>query len=344
MKGHTKTDEQNNPLCPRLSTNDRDDGFQPRGKNFAVFLRVTSSEAAPLKKKLHTCVTVNLGGPQLPPSIWQFVRSFLDVVCPKRKDFLYSRNASAATSTCQCPASEMPFYIQNPSDSYFGRLRISILSETAIEGDEIYLAHGLEFTAQSFRLLLSSDYAFVHAALGLLGDFRHGPFKCDQCHISTTDLETPWHLLTEKPTIRTKHSMKKCLEVWKDTASHVLSKGVIAEPIFPFAIGMIVPHFVHVFNGIFNKIWDSMKTSLVRFIDEPYMLRSEAAAVMTTRIEELEDSKKYQCMKLAEKKEELALLKQSQVDLQTYLNKFEKTIRNFTSQIKKNLLTSRKLS
>ena len=155
------------------------------------------------------------------------------------------------------------------------------------------------------------------------GDFRHGQFKCDQCEVSTKDLETPWHLLNQKPLLRTEHSMKQCAAKWKESRNIVTSKGVVDAGLFVFLVSFVVPHFVHVFNGIFNKIYSITKARLMEVVDEPYMARSSQGLHIAGRLAILDSQQKEISNKLAALEKQLEILRETKIHLKSYLTKLQ---------------------
>ena len=141
---------------------------------------------------------------------------------------------------------------------------MNVVAEVPVQGDDISLQHGLEVTIQKLKPLLTSDYVFLHTVLGLSNDFCHGECLCTHCHISKRQLVTPWHLLKTKPSVRTPASMTACLDAVRAGKPACETKGVVDYPILNFDPCDVVPAFLHIITGVFNKIFDYSKEKLVK--------------------------------------------------------------------------------
>ena len=95
---------------------------------------------------MHSVMTVNLGGPQLSPFIWECKSEFVSARCPR---------VQQNPDMCKCHQTpgvyEIPFVLQKKSDRFFGRLQINVVAEVPVQGDDISLQHGLEVTIQKLN-------------------------------------------------------------------------------------------------------------------------------------------------------------------------------------------------
>ena len=100
--------------------------------------------------------------------LWTAVLSWLTPLCPNREK-------------CTCTARnggvhEIPLCLHDPSNELLGTLKIEVVGEAPVIGDEVFAEHGLEATMQKLRSLLVSDFVFNHTVLGLSTDFRWGQY------------------------------------------------------------------------------------------------------------------------------------------------------------------------
>ena len=294
--------------------------------NFAAFVRVITNDNSS-KKYLYSVVTVNLRGSQMTRELWGIVGTYLSPVCPSTKKPNSCRcrdeNCSLHHCTCVGPGQEFSFSLCSASDSSlifnnFGELKFEVLHEAKFHGDEIFLEHGLELTIQKLRCLLTSDFVFSHTILGLTNDYRHGKYTCLHCLISKPELAVPWHLLPVKPTKRTLANMAEGLESIRKGCSVDATKGVVSEPILDFAPDEVVIAFVHVFMGVFNKIYDVLRDKLVELVDKPYMARSNEALEMEGKIAALDQKQREHAAMILALSEQLVELKSEKATLVKY--------------------------
>ena len=117
--------------------------------------------------------------------------------------------------------------------------------------------------------------------------------------------------------------MKQCAAKWKESRNIVTSKGVVDAGLFVFLVSFVVPHFVHVFNGIFNKIYSITKAQLMEVVDEPYMARSSQGLHIAGRLAILDSQQKKISNKLAALEKQLEILRETKIHLKSYLTKLQ---------------------
>ena len=66
---------------------------------------------------------------------------------------------------------------------------------------------------------------------------------------------------------------------------------------------------MHIFMGVFNKLYKVCKDKLVQLFDEPYMSRSEEAGQMRGRVAELDQKQREQAAMVQALQEQLEQLK-----------------------------------
>ena len=66
------------------------------------------------------------------------------------------------------------------------------------------------------------------------------------------------------------------------------TKGVIADPLMQWDTKNVIVPFLHCFGGVFNKMFESVKTKLAKVIDKPFLGCSREAAKMNNHISELD--------------------------------------------------------
>ena len=75
----------------------------------------------------------------------------------------------------------------------------------------------------------------------------------------------------------------------REGATSVETLGVVSEPILDFDPSDVVLAFVHIFMGVFNRIYVKIKEQLQELFDLPFIARSDTVVVMEAKIVELEE-------------------------------------------------------
>ena len=172
---------------------------------------------------------------------------------------------------------------------------------------------------------MASDLVYSHSALGLTNDYRHGQHTCTYCHISKKQMKT--RFLENKPAMQTSTTMQECLTTFNNTGSILESKGVVSAPILPIEPMKVMFPYVHVFKGVWQKIWDFGTDHLVKILDAPYIGRTPQARQLNERIMELDKQQQTKVAALAYLETELVRLKTEHANLSTYLQKLQKGVR-----------------
>ena len=77
-----------------------------------------------------------------------------------------------------------------------------------------------------------------------------------------------------------------------------MSKGVVDEPIIEFAPKEVVLAFVHLFMGIFNKLYSFLCDQLLLLFDTPYLQQTGVVQKMEDKIQILDMEQKDLAMKI----------------------------------------------
>ena len=117
--------------------------------------------------------------------------------------------------------------------------------------------------------------------------------------------------------------MTACLDAVRAGKPACETKGVVDYPILNFDPCDVVPAFLHIITGVFNKIFDYSKEKLVKLLDEPFMQRSPEARYMSGRISELDEKQKREVGKLEQLQNEVQQLQCNLAHLQSYLKKLQ---------------------
>ena len=76
---------------------------------------------------------------------------------------------------------------------------------------------------------------------------------CTYCHVRKDDLAVPWHVIPQKPQLRTEQTMLQCFETFLETGSSMESKGVVGTPLLLLdPMSMMFP-YLHVFIDCLAK-------------------------------------------------------------------------------------------
>ena len=75
-----------------------------------------------------------------------------------------------------------------------------------------------------------------------------------------------------------------------EDATSVETLGVVSEPILDFDPSDVVIAFVHIFMGVFNRIYVKIKEQLQELFDVPFIARSDTVVVMEAKLLNLKKS------------------------------------------------------
>lgn len=332
--------------------------FTPKGRNIAHFILANPSPLDVERYCAYSVVTVNLGGPQMDMKLWSHVASFLKVksLCllagkascncksspesvrelemqyvPFSANFFGSLKFAFEAETILI-GDEIEVLKLSPHLFYTGQPIKNILDYEKAERQLLfnsgcYAPHAhfcgnpIEITSQTFKVILSSDYAFTHSLCGFEGNFRHGKYKCEECEIHTSQLARPWEELNPKPPLRTAESIARCLRVFTDTKNSEASKGVVAPEIIKFKRANIAPHFVHTQMGVFQKCFDGPLNKFQKQIDIPLLTRDEKGLKCSTLQQQIQKEVAKLQSTLATKKKELNEMTETLSLLEAYCKK-----------------------
>ena len=113
--------------------------------------------------------------------------------------------------------------------------------------------------------------------------------------------------------------MRESAQIFKDTGSVLMSKGVVDEPIIEFAPKEVMLAFVHLFMGIFNKLYSFLCDQLLLLFDTPYLQQTGVVKKMEDKIQILDMEQKDLATKIKEHDKELVTLKIEKHHLAEYV-------------------------